>query len=725
MFAPFFTVSGAFFEDNDLQQEDSMAKTLYVAATERRTGKSVVILGLMELLTRNIKRVAFFRPIIEADYRRHEHDNTIELVRSQFHLKYDYEEMYAYTTTEADTMLATGREGEMHEHILNCYNAIAARADFVLIGGVELAGATASFDFDLNTDIANNLAAPVLLVASGRNLQPDGIRRSVKVYYESLAEKSTSVVGTVVNRVAPALLEDVQQALKQDKVVGSQAVYTISDDENLGNPSVGEVARLVNAEVLYGANKLVRHVRGFTIASMQLRNFLERIEYGNLIIAAGDRSDIILGCLAAVESQTMPNISGIMLTGGLVPEAAVQRVVEGFPETIPILSVAENTYQAAIRVDSIHATITPDNTRKINEALALFERHVDMVALRDKIITRKTTIVTPKMFESRLLQRAKRDKKHIVLPEGEDDRILQAAEILLRREVVDLTILGDENKIGERIKSLGLHLDDAAIVNPLTAERLDEYAGLYYELRSHKGVSHEFARDAVTDVNFFGTMMIHQGHADGMVSGAAHTTANTIRPAFQIIKTSPACSIVSSVFLMCLNDRVLTYGDCAVNPNPTAEELAEIAISSAQTARLFGIEPRVAMLSYSSGASGSGEQVDKVRRATRLARERAERLSPGLLIEGPIQYDAAIDPRVAASKMPDSKVAGRATVFIFPDLNTGNNTYKAVQRSSRAVAVGPVLQGLRKPVNDLSRGCLITDIVNTVAITAVQAQEQQ
>ncbi len=699
-----------------------MANTLYVTATERRIGKSAVILGLMELLTRNIKRVAFFRPLVDADHTRHEYDNTIELIRSQYGLPFEYEEMYAFTADEANTLISMGRDDELYEKILNKFNALAVRSDFVLIDGLEMTGATSSFDFDLNTDIANNLAAPILLVTDGRNMQADDIRRSVKVYYESLAEKSSSVVGVIVNRVDPTSLEKVEAALKSDSLVGKQSVYVISHDENLGNPSVGEVVRLVNAEVLYGQDKLTRHVRGFTIASMQLRNYLERIEYGNLIITAGDRSDIILGSLAAVESKSMPNISGIMLTGGLVPEPSVQKVIEGFPDLVPIISVAENTYQAAIRVDSIHATITPDNSRKINEALALFERHVDMVELRDKIITRKTTIVTPKMFESRLLQRAQADKQHIVLPEGEDDRILQAAEILLRRDVVNLTILGDESRIGERVRSLGLHLDGADIVDPIKSPQFDEYVDGYYELRRHKGISREFASDTIGDLNYFATMMIYKGHADGMVSGAAHTTANTIRPAFQIIKTVPDCSIVSSVFFMCLNDRVLAYGDCAVNPNPNAAELAEIATSSALTAKLFGIEPRVAMLSYSSGTSGKGEQVDKVREATELARKRAERLYPGLPIEGPIQYDAAIDPYVGASKMPGSKVAGRATVFIFPDLNTGNNTYKAVQRSSGAVAIGPLLQGLRKPVNDLSRGCLVTDIVNTVAMTAVQAQ---
>lgn len=699
-----------------------MANTLFVASTERRTGKSAVVLGLMELLTRNIKRVGFFRPVVSVNRDAHERDNLLELIRQQYHLPFDYEDMYAYTSTEASTLISMGKEDELHEKILQKFNMMQGQVDFVLCAGIEFEGASASFDFDLNSDMANNIGAPVLLLASGRNMGADEIRRSVKVYHESLMEKSTSIVGTIVNCVDPGAMESIETALVQDPVVSKQSVYIVPYNENLGNPSVGEVSRLVNAEVLYGADKLNRHVRGFTIASMQLRNFLERIEYGNLIIAAGDRSDIILACLAALESKTMPNISGIMLTGGLVPEPPIQRVIEGFPDSAPILSVNENTYQTAIRVDSIHATITPDNIRKINEALALFERHVDMVALRDKIITRKTTIVTPKMFESRLLQRAKKDKRHIVLPEGEDDRILQAAEILLRRDVVDLTILGNADKVREREKALGLHLDGASIINPLESSHFSEYVESYYELRKHKGISEEFARDTMSDYNFFGTMMIYKGHADGMVSGAAHTTANTIRPAFQIIKTVPDCSVVSSVFLMCLNDRVLAYGDCAVNPNPTAAELAEIATSSALTARLFGIEPRVAMLSYSSGTSGKGEQVDKVREATKLAKLRAEKIYPGLPIEGPIQYDAAIDPNVAASKMPNSEVAGKATVFIFPDLNTGNNTYKAVQRSSGAVAVGPLLQGLRKPVNDLSRGCLVADIVNTVAMTAVQAQ---
>ena len=634
-----------------------MANKLYVAGTETRTGKSAIILGLMELLTRNIKKVAFFRPLVDMDDKHLVMDNTISLIKHQFHLCYDYDEMYAYTVNEANHLISLGRTEELHEGILAKFNSLAAKADFVLCEGIELEGSSASFDFDINVDISNNLGCPVMLVAGGRRKSIDELVRSIKVYYESLHERSCDVVGTIVNRVDPLAVETVQQKLAEEKIgQGEQLFYVIPNDENLGNPSVGEVARLLNAEILYGEENLTRHVRGFTIAAMQLRNLLARIEYGALVITPGDRSDVILACLAAVESATMPNISGIMLTGGLVPEEPIQRVIEGFQNTIPIIAVSENTFQAAIRVENIHAAITPDNTRKIIQALAVFERHVDMEKLSEKIVKTKTTIVTPKMFESKLIQRAQSNKQHIVLPEGEDDRVLKAAEILLRRGVVDLTLLGSEDKISERVKSLGLHLESATVIDPRCATNFGDYVDTYYELRKSKGVTKDVATDIMADLNFFGTMMIYKGHADGMVSGAVHTTADTIRPAFQFIKTKPGCSIVSSVFLMCLNDRVLAYGDCAVNPDPTAEQLAEIAISSAQTAALFGINPLVAMLSYSSGTSGKGHQVEKVRAATEIAKERAKTFYPGLEIEGPIQYDAAVDPGVARTKMPNSKL---------------------------------------------------------------------
>jgi phosphate acetyltransferase len=354
---------------------------------------------------------------------------------------------------------------------------------------------------------------------------------------------------------------------------------------------------------------------------------------------------------------------------------------------VPILSVKENTFPTAAIVDKIHATISPHDDRKINEALAVFEKNVNEELLAEKVITARTAVVTPKMFEYELLQTARKDKQHIVLPEGEEERILRATEVLLQRDVVDITLLGNKQVIGEKIAQMNLKVGAAHIIEPPSSDMLQEYAETYYTLRKHKGITHENARDEMSDATYFGTMMIYKGHADGMVSGSVHSTAATVVPAFKIIKTKPGFSIVSSVFLMCLADRVLVYGDCAVNPNPDARQLAEIALSSAQTARTFGIHPIVAMLSYSTGESGKGEDVERVREATRIAKERAVEAFPGLKIEGPIQYDAAIDPSVAKTKMPESEVAGRATVFIFPDLNTGNNTYKAVQRSANAVAI--------------------------------------
>jgi phosphate acetyltransferase len=341
--------------------------------------------------------------------------------------------------------------------------------------------------------------------------------------------------------------------------------------------------------------------------------------------------------------------------------------------------------------------------------------------LEKKIITFRTTSITPRMFQYQIVKRAREKKKHIVLPEGDDDRILLAANELIRQNIVDLTILGQKENIEASLRrlNLDLDLDKVRIVNPLTSDRYEDYSNTLFELRKGKIVSLQTARDLMLDVSYFGTMMVFKGEADGMVSGAAHTTQHTIRPALQFVKTKPGFSTVSSVFFMCLPNRVSVFGDCAVNPNPTSEQLAEIAISSADTSRMFGIDPKIAMLSYSSGTSGEGEDVDKVRKATEMVRHRR----PDLKVEGPIQYDAAVDPSVGKKKLPNSEVAGQASVLIFPDLNTGNNTYKAVQRETGALAIGPMLQGLNKPVNDLSRGCTVADIFNTVVITAIQAQQ--
>jgi phosphate acetyltransferase len=454
------------------------------------------------------------------------------------------------------------------------------------------------------------------------------------------------------------------------------------------------------------------------VAAMSLPHVLDRLAPDVAVIAASDRTDLIPGLMLAHQSGTFPALAGILLTGGYEMPETIRRLSEGVQQDLPIALTELGTFTTAERVVRVRGPITKDSSRKIETARRVFAEQVDEKALLAAIDVSGSEVRTPLMFEYQLMGRARADRQRIVLPESEDDRILEATAILLRRGVADLTLLGDENKVHARASALGLDLDEVSIVSPFDADLVEKFAAAYAEARAHKGMTVERAREIVTDISYFGTMMVHLGLADGMVSGAVNTTAHTIRPALEFVKTKPGVNTVSSVFLMCLADRVLVYGDCAVIPEPTTQQLADIAISSAETAQQFGIEPRVAMLSYSTGTSGTGADVEKVRAATALVAERA----PDLLLEGPIQYDAAVDPEVARTKLPDSSVAGRATVFIFPDLNTGNNTYKAVQRSANAVAIGPVLQGLRKPVNDLSRGALISDIVNTVAITAVQAQ---
>lgn len=701
-----------------------MQNSLYITATEARSGKSAISLGVMEMLLRKIDRVAFFRPMIEVDPTAKERDNDIHLMASRFNLATPYEKMFGYTTKEVSDLISLGKEAEALEGIMKKYNDLKEESDFILCEGTDFAGSTAAFELDFNAVISRNLGSSVLLVARAHEKSVEQTLHSIKLALESLDDKGCHPIATIVNRTDPENSEGIAEGIRRASLAKDQLIYTIPEEIALGKPTVGEIAAGLGAEVLYGGDQLNRHVYCFTIAAMQLRNFLTRIDRGTLIITPGDRADIIVACLSAVSSSSMENIAGILLTGGLKPEEPIWNLIKGFPQMVPILSVSENTFPAARLVDKIHAVIAPDNERKITRALAVFEKNINVEELAEKVVTTHTNIVTPKMFEFELVQKAKAEKKHIVLPEGEEERILRAAEILLRREVVDVTLLGNEQVIRDRISGLGLRLKAVNIIDPVTSEALDDYEATYYELRKHKGVTEDIARDVMSDVGYFGTMMIYKRQADGMVSGSVHSTAATVRPAFEIVKTKPGFSVVSSVFFMCLEDRILVYGDCAINPDPNANQLAEIAISSARTAQTFGVEPIVAMLSYSTGESGKGADVEKVREATKMAGEMAQKAFPGLKIEGPIQYDAAVDPGVAKTKLLESDVAGKATVFVFPDLNTGNNTYKAVQRSAGAVAIGPVLQGLKYPVNDLSRGCTVADIVNTVAITAIQAQSE-
>jgi len=693
-----------------------MSTNLYITGTESRTGKSAIVLGVMQLLLRDVQRVAFFRPIISTPARAKK-DHDINLILSQFYLGMRYEDTYAYTIQEARDLVNKGQHAALLETILNKYKELESRYDFVLLEGTDFLGGDPAFEFDINALIASNLGSPVLLVSNAQNKSEEEIVSSTQLVMDTYTQKGTEILAVVINR---ADIKDTKRVLTELRETSKGVpFFIIPEMESLGKPSVAEVQKWLDAEVLYGKDHLETLVDDYLIAAMQVGNFLDYLGKNSLIITPGDRSDIILSAFASRSSATFPDVAGLVLTGGLKPSKNVSKLIEGWIGTpLPVLLVQDHTFKTAQVLTELYGKIEPEDQKKIQTALGTFEECVDTEELRGRLIAACPTRITPKMFEYSLIQMAKSAKQHIVLPEGTSERILRAADILLRRGVADLTLLGDETKVRTKISQLDLNLDGANIIDPVKSPLFDEYVQTYFDLRRHKGVSLEVARDLMADPTYFGTMMVHKDHADGMVSGSVNTTQQTIRPAFEFIKTKPGVSIVSSVFLMGLKDRVLVFGDCAVVPNPTAPELAQIAIQSARTAELFGIVPRVAMLSYSTGASGKGEEVEKVIEATRLAQE----MAPDLPIEGPLQYDAAIDPDVAATKLPGSMVAGQATVFIFPDLNTGNNTYKAVQRAAGAVAIGPVLQGLNKPVNDLSRGCTVPDIVNTVAITAIQAQ---
>ncbi len=692
-----------------------MSKSVYVASTEARSGKSLPTLGLMELASRRVERVGYFRPVVREGSAR-----DVELMRARYGAGAEREADfgYAFEYEEAQKVVARGDTDALLERILTRYREIESRCDFTVCVGTDFTGVTAAFEFDFNARVAGHLGCPVLFVANGHERSPESLVESVSGARHAFLDDGCAMVATLVNRVDPAFLEAARARFAVEWKY-EDPVFVVPENDTLGRPTVAEVVERLDGRLIRGDGERLRsEIRGVAIAAMRLENVLERLEPGSLVITGGDRAEVVLGCLASVRSEGCPNLAGVILTGGLDLPSSVLRLIEGLPLVeLPLVGVASDTYGTARAIAEITPSIGPGDERKIAAALGLFEDHVPLEALEERIRVTRSSTMTPLRFEYALIERAKARRRHIVLPEASDERILRAAEILTRRGVAELTLLGDPAQVRELESTLGIDLEGVNVIDPLESEWRDEFAKTYLELRRHKGVSEEMARDLVGDLSYFGTLMVLCGRADGMVSGAAHSTAHTIRPALELLRLPDGPSVISSVFLMCLADRVLVYGDCAVNPRPTAEQLADIAICSAETASTFGVEPRVAMLSYSTGESGSGEEVDKVREATRLARERR----PELPIEGPIQYDAAVDASVARSKLPDSEVAGRATVFIFPDLNTGNNTYKAVQRSAGAVAIGPVLQGLAKPVNDLSRGCTIPDIVNTVAVTAIQA----
>jgi len=695
-----------------------MSKAIYIATSDQNSGKSIITLGLMSILIGKTAKVGYFRPIIE-DFVDGEQDNHIETVLSHFNLDIQFEEAYAITKSKLIKKKNKGKIGEVLDLIIEKYKKLEERFDFVLVEGTSFTGEGTSIELDLNVLIAKNLGIPTIIIGSGIGKTLDELVDSLYLVYDSFKVKEVEVLSVFANKVQPENIELVTKSL-QKSLPENVLINTIPLISSLNNPTMQEIVNELDAKVLFGENYLNNEIGHFSVGAMQLHNYLVHLHDNALVITPGDRSDIILGALQANESANYPTISGIILTGNILPEESILKLIEGLSAIVPIIAVDGGTYHITNKIGAIRSEIYANNTHKIETSITTFEKYVDNEALSERLITFVPEGMTPKMFQYNMVKRAKQHRKHIVLPEGNDDRIITAASRLLDMDVVDISIIGDKKQIENKVAELGISFDfsKVSIINPIESEFYEDYSNTYYELRKAKNVSITMARDLMEDVSYFGTMMVYKGHADGMVSGAAHTTQHTILPALQFIKTKPNSSVVSSVFFMCLEDRVSVFGDCAINPNPTAEQLAEIAISSADSSSAFGIEPKIAMLSYSSGSSGKGDEVEKVRAATEIVKIKR----PDLKIEGPIQYDAAVDRAVGKSKMPDSEVAGQASVLIFPDLNTGNNTYKAVQRETGALAIGPMLQGLNKPVNDLSRGCTVDDIINTVVITAIQAQ---
>jgi len=688
-------------------------KNLYIASLEANAGSLIVSIGIAELLKSRVNKLAFFRPII-ADAA--VGDNDIDFMLKHFNLDQKIEHCYGLELNEVEALLSTGDENVIIERLLEQYHALELEYDFILIQGLDQASFAQTLSYNFNHVIAKNLQAPYISVISGKNKSYEHLSHEVSLEKVSLKNESVEHIAVFVNRLDENN-HDTFMREYQDQTIPT---FFMQEIDELNRLSVAEVKHSLGCRQLFGEQKgLDRIIRRPKILAMNVEHVLTRLEDGDLIIVPGDRLDIILTVLYSNYAKDFPSVAGIVLTGALTPTEMFIKLIRGIDAlNIPILCIDSDTYSTTVLIDAISPTLHPKQDRKIALAIGEFMNAIDVEILQERIRTAHSDITTPAMFEYSLFQRARQIRKRIVLPESGDERILRAAEILLRRDVVDLILLGEAEKILHQANTLGLDLSKATIIDPNRSHLMQRYIEDFYAMRQHKGLSMNTAIDAMTRITYFATMMVQSGDADGMVSGATHTTQDTILPALQIIKTTPGISLVSSLFFMCMDTKVLVYSDCAVNQDPTASQLAEIAIASAQSARFFGIEPRIAMLSYSTGTSGKGDDVEKVRTATQIVKER----HPEILIEGPIQYDAAIDPDVARIKLPDSNVAGQATIFIFPDLNTGNNTYKAVQRSSGAVAIGPILQGLKKPVNDLSRGCEIPDIVNTILITAIQAQ---
>ncbi|WP_413110643.1 phosphate acetyltransferase [Thaumasiovibrio sp. DFM-14] len=713
-----------------------MPRTIMLIPVGSGVGLTSVSLGVLRAMERKGVRVSFFKPIAQPRHGGEAPDLTTTIIRKNS----DMQIAEPFSMGSAEELIRNDQSDVLLEDIVARFKESTSDAEVALIEGL-VSTSKHPFANQINFEIAKTLDAEIVLVMAHGTDNSSQLKERIEVACSNFGGiKSKQIGGVIVNKLnAPVdaegrtrpdlseMFDEAKQAVKTDVEV--MEVYSTSPIRVLGvapwTPDLIatraiDMAQHLNAEIINEGEIKTRRIKSITFCARSIPHMVEHFRPGSLLVTSADRPDVIVSaCLAAMNGV---EIGALLLTGGYeIPEGVQELCQRAFETGLPVMTVKGNTWQTSLNLQSFTLEVPADDKERVEFVNEYMASHVngDWIESLTEGSARERRL-SPPAFRYQLTELARRAAKRIVLPEGDEPRTVKAAAICAERGIADCVLLGNPEEIKRVAEQQGVTL--GAGVTIINSEEVREnYVARLVELRGAKGMTDVVAREKLQDSVFLGTMMLENNEVDGLVSGAVHTTANTIVPPFQIIKTAPDASIVSSVFFMLLPDQVLVYGDCAINPDPNAEQLAEIAIQSADSAKAFGIDPRVAMISYSTGTSGKGADVDKVREATRIAQEKR----PDLIIDGPLQYDAAIMENVAASKAPNSPVAGKATVFVFPDLNTGNTTYKAVQRSAELVSIGPMLQGMRKPVNDLSRGALVDDIVYTVALTAIQAKQAE
>ncbi|SJZ53015.1 phosphate acetyltransferase [Consotaella salsifontis] len=696
-------------------------RILFLAPLAMDVGLTSVALGVVRALQRDGIKVGFVKPISQPDVTGRSKSSSGGETSSHFARTLCFvhsPESIAFE--KAVELVAKGEMDSLLEEVVNMVEAMKADHDAVIVEGL-IPLAAAQLAQRLNVEIARSLGADVIPVLSGAEYDPKALAETVTLARQQyLQETKRRFPGIIINKMpSEGNTEAVKAALKISDGIDCEILSAIPYASTLNAPRLSDIVSSLDLKVVQGSGLDQIRVQEIVVAARTVENIIRRLRPGTLVVTPGERSDIALA--AALANERGVPLAGMLLScGSLLADQVAELITSPGKNAMPILSSPDDTYVTASRLSHLSYHVSRDDSVHMERVIAFIADHMDTSVLRQRIGEPTELRMSPPSFRHRLIQLAHAANRRIVLPEGNEPRTIQAAITCQQKGIAHCVLLGDRAEIESLARAQQLELPaDLEIIDPEAVRA--RYIPTMVELRKSKGLTAPQAAAQLEDNVVLGTVMLALGEVDGLVSGAVHTTANTIRPALQLIKTKPGESIVSSVFFMLMPDQVLVYGDCAVNPNPTAEQLADIAVQSADTAKAFGLDPRVAMISYSTGTSGSGDDVEKVRAATEMAKAKR----PDVLIDGPMQYDAASVESVARSKAPGSPVAGRANVFIFPDLNTGNTTYKAVQRSAHVVSVGPMLQGLRKPVNDLSRGALVDDIVFTIALTAIQSQQTE